>query len=105
MGHRQCPGLLRRRRAPANANCASNTRKSASIVPPPPPRWLLMLSFVGGLARLAPAGGLARLSSVIFTTNASLGPALHRGCSEVVVGKSLDFVCPMTYAAPVRSTA
>ena len=40
---------------------------STSIAPPPPPGLvLLMLSFVGVLARFAPAVELVRLSSVIF---------------------------------------
>src|SRR6187399_1513293 len=45
------------------------------------------------------------LSPEIFTTNASLSPPLHRANSEVVVGKSWDRVCPVTYAAPVGSRA
>ena len=90
---------LRRRSADANANGASNTRKSTSIAPPP--RGLLVLWVVGEPARLTAAGGLARLSSVIFTTNASLSPLAHTpppnsDCSAFTVGKSRACVCPVT---------
>jgi len=100
MRHRHCLGALRRRSTPANANCASNTKKSASIAPPPPLGSLLvlLLSSVGVLARLAPAGRLARLSSVIFKTNASLPklqiPPPITGCNAFAVGKS-SCACPV----------
>src|SRR5436190_2249712 len=110
MGHLHCLGELRRRIAPANAICASTTKKSASIAPPPPLRSLLvlLLSFVGGPATLALAGALARVSSVIFATKASTWvshtPPPITGFSAFTVGKLGDCVCPVTYAAPVRST-